>query len=89
MEKSDWSRVSEIYAQGLDSGIATFETTCPTYDDWDRRHLPNCRYVAVENGEVVGWIAVSPTSSRQAYSGSVEVSVYMRSPIKEEELDLN
>lgn len=77
MEKSDWSRVSEIYAQGLDSGIATFETTCPTYDDWDRRHLPNCRYVAVENGEVVGWIAVSPTSSRQAYSGSVEVSVYI------------
>lgn len=77
MEKSDWERVSQIYTQGLESGIATFETTCPTYDDWDNRHLPKCRYVAVEEDKVVGWIALSPISSRPAYSGSVEVSIYV------------
>ena len=49
----------------------------PTYEDWDRRHLPICRYVAVEEGKLVGWIAVSPTSSKPAYSGSVEVSIYV------------
>lgn len=77
MEKGDWKSVSQIYSQGLKSGIATFETVCPTYDEWDWRHLPNCRYVAVEDGEVMGWIALSPTSARPAYSGSVEVSIYV------------
>lgn len=77
MEKSDWQRVSEIYAQGLEKGVATFETACPTYDDWDKSHLQVCRYVSVESGNVVGWIALSPTSIKQAYIGSVEVSVYV------------
>lgn len=77
MENDDWIHVSQIYAQGLERGIATFETACPTYDEWDRKHLPNCCFVAVENGNVVGWIALSPTSARPAYSGSVEVSIYV------------
>ena len=77
MENDDWKRVSQIYAQGLESGIATFETECPSYGEWDRKHLPYCRYVSVEDDEVVGWIAVAPTSERPAYSGSVEVSVYV------------
>lgn len=77
MKRTDWKRVSKIYTQGLEKGIATFETICPTYEDWNKEHLPVCRYVAVEEGNVVGWIAVSPTSSRPAYSGSVEVSIYV------------
>ena len=60
MEKSDWNRVSQIYAQGLEKGVATFEKHVPAYDDWDKRHLSECRYVAIENGNVVGWIALSP-----------------------------
>ncbi len=64
IEKSDWHRVSEIYSQSLENGIATFERICPTYDDWNQRHLSFCRYVAVEKDKVVGWIAISPTSSR-------------------------
>lgn len=77
MENGDWKRVSQIYVQGLKSGIATFETECPIYDEWDAKHLPYCRYVAVEDDEVVGGIAVAPTSERPAYSGSVEVSIYV------------
>ena len=30
-----------------------------------------------EDGQVVGWIAISPTSSRPVYRGCVEVSVYI------------
>jgi phosphinothricin acetyltransferase len=77
MEKDDWERVSQIYIQGLERGIATFETVCPSYEDWDNGHLPDCRYVAVEDGNVVGWIALSSTSTRPAYRGSVEVSIYV------------
>lgn len=77
MEKGDWKRVSQIYISGLERGIATFETACPSYDDWDKGHLPDCRYVSVEDGNVVGWIAASPTSARPAYRGSVEVSIYV------------
>lgn len=35
MEKYGWQRVLEIYFQGLESGIATFERICPTYDGWN------------------------------------------------------
>lgn len=77
MKKDDWESVSKIYAQGLDKGISTFETACPPYDEWNRNHLSNCRYVAVEDGKVVEWTALSPTSTRPVYSGSVEVSIYV------------
>lgn len=77
MEKSDWARVSEIYIQSLEKGIATFETICPKYEDWDKKHFSNCRYVAIEESNIVGWITVSPTSNRPAYRGSVEVSIYV------------
>lgn len=63
MKKDDWESVSKIYVQGLEKGIATFETKCPTYDEWDKKHLSDCRYVAVEDGKVVGWTALSPTST--------------------------
>lgn len=54
IENDDWIHISQIYAQGLQRGIATFETACPTYEEWGRKHLPNCRFVAIENGNVVG-----------------------------------
>ena len=53
MGRRDWKRVSEIYTQGLERGIVTFETICLTYDDWDREHLPICRYVLLKR---VKWL---------------------------------
>jgi len=35
------------------------------------------RFVAEENNRVVGWIAISPVSTRTVYSGVGEVSVYI------------
>jgi L-amino acid N-acyltransferase YncA len=74
---SDWPAVAAVFAEGIATGDATFETTVPTWEDWDARHLPEHRFVAELDGEVVGWIAVVPYSSRAAYRGVGEESVYV------------
>lgn len=77
MEHFDWEQVKNIYAAGIKTGKATFQTYVPTWEEWNSGHLPGCRYVARLNEKVIGWIAFSPTSSRECYSGVVEVSVYV------------
>ena len=76
MRDDDWERVSQIYEQALQEGISTFATVCPTFEEWDKAHLKDCRYVMLADDTVIGWCAVSPTSSREAYKGVVEVSIY-------------
>lgn len=78
MHATDWTAVSQIYAAGIATGEATFETDVPTWEKWDTGHLPNCRFVARSKaGEVLGWAALSPVSSRCVYAGVAEVSVYV------------
>ena len=77
MNKEDWNRVAEIYTEGLERGKSTFNTVCPEYEEWNKNHLVDCRYVAEIEGKVVGWAAISPTSAREAYKGVVEVSIYV------------
>ena len=77
LTRADWPRVEAIYAEGIATGNATFDTEPPSWEEFDAARLPEHRFVAVENGEVVGWIAVSPTSSRKCYAGVVENSVYV------------
>lgn len=77
MKPTDWEFVSQIYEEGIKTGVATFETTVPTYSDWDKAHLDTCRLVAEVNNEVLGWAALSPVSSRCVYGGVGEVSVYV------------
>jgi L-amino acid N-acyltransferase YncA len=73
----DWPAVKAIYEQGIAGGQATFETEAPSWDDWDRSHLEGHRLVALQDGEVVGWAALSPVSSRCVYEGVTENSVYV------------
>ena len=77
MQPEDWEAARAIYQAGIDTGNATFETRAPEWAEWDAKHLPNCRLVAKANGEVIGWTALSPTSSRAVYAGVVEESVYI------------
>jgi L-amino acid N-acyltransferase YncA len=74
---SDWPAVAAIFAEGLATGDATFETTVPDWSDWDARHLDEHRFVAELDGEVAGWIAVVPYSGRGVYRGVGEESVYV------------
>jgi len=73
----DWPAVSEIYWDGMRDGLATFETEVPAWDAWDAAHLPRHRLVADVLGDVVGWAALSPASTRRCYAGVVENSVYV------------
>jgi len=77
MGPSDWSAVRAIYADGIATGNATFETEPPDWEIWDSGHLPDLRFVAVEGDVVVGWAAASPVSERCCYAGVVENSVYV------------
>jgi L-amino acid N-acyltransferase YncA len=78
MRDQDADRVLAIYQQGLDSGQASFEITAPSWEEFDAAKLTEHRHVAVgQNGDVLGWAAVVPVSSRCVYAGVVEHSVYV------------
>jgi L-amino acid N-acyltransferase YncA len=73
----DWPDVARIYADGLATGTASFETHVPTWDEWDARHRREPRFVAEVDGAVAGWLAIMSTSPRHCYRGVVEHSVYV------------
>lgn len=77
MADSDAKAVLAIYAAGIATGAATFETITPAWEQWDAGHLPVCRLVAKANETVIGWAALSPVSKRAVYAGVAEVSVYI------------
>ncbi|MFM2392121.1 MAG: hypothetical protein RLZZ546_98 [Bacteroidota bacterium] len=55
MNSFDWEAVKSIYESGIETGIATFETSAPSWEKWDEGHLGYGRLVAVQNNEVIGW----------------------------------
>lgn len=78
MQAADWTAVAQIYADGIATGNATFETAVPSWESWNNGHLPTGRFVARSDaGEVLGWAALSAVSSRCVYAGVAEVSVYV------------
>ncbi len=79
MHKADWPFVAQIYQEGMDTGIATFEKEVPDHEVWDAGHLKVGRLVAINGGVIMGWAALSPVSSRCVYGGVAEVSVYVGS----------
>lgn len=79
MQPSDWPLVEAIYAEGIATGNATFESESPGWEAWDSRHHPHSRLVARSWDCVLGWAALSPVSVRKVYAGVAEVSVYVAS----------
>jgi len=77
MLATDWESVANIYKEGIDTGVATFETVVPSYESWDRSHMTICRFVAESKEGINGWVAISPVSSRCVYGGVAEVSIYI------------
>ncbi|HEV8685662.1 MAG TPA: GNAT family N-acetyltransferase [Gaiellaceae bacterium] len=77
LRPSDWPEVASIFEAGIETRSATFETEAPLWDAWDESHYHEHRLVAVEDGRVVGWAALSPVSERCCYSGVAEGSVYV------------
>jgi L-amino acid N-acyltransferase YncA len=79
MGRADASQVLAVYQAGLDTGLASFETAAPSWEAFDAAKLPGHRFIAADgDGQVLGWVAVSPVSARRVYAGVVEHSVYVR-----------
>lgn len=77
LRPDDWPEVARIYTEGIETGHATFETDVPSWEEWDSAHRPAPRLVGTVAGDVVAWAAALPVSSRPAYSGVAEVSLYV------------
>lgn len=77
MTAAHWPAVSMIYAEGMATRNATFETELPSWEQWDATHRTDCRFVARDEAGVRGWVALSPVSERFCYRGVCEVSVYV------------
>jgi len=76
MTRYDWLEVCAIYEEGIATGLGTFETKAPTWDEWNAARLPHSRLVA-RDGHVLGWAALSPVSQRACYAGVAEVGIYI------------
>ena len=73
-----WPAVQAIYAAGIATGHATFESEPPSWERFDATRLADHRLVAVDAaGGIAGWVAAGPVSDRCVYAGVVEHSVYV------------
>lgn len=81
MTDEDLAAVRAIYAEGIATRNATFETEAPEESALATKWLPGHRWVAEAEVEgrptVVGWAAVAPVSARACYAGVGETSVYV------------
>ncbi len=77
MQATDWEAVKSIYLEGIATGNATFQTSAPSWETWDKSHLSTCRLVIECDQTVLGWAMLSPLSNRCVYAGVAEVSVYV------------
>jgi phosphinothricin acetyltransferase len=82
LQPGDWPAVAAIFAEGIRTGNATFETTAPTWEAWDAGHLADHRLVVTLDGDVVGWAALSAVSDRACYSGVAEHSIYVAERVR-------
>ncbi|MBB5790342.1 L-amino acid N-acyltransferase YncA/DNA-binding transcriptional ArsR family regulator [Jiangella mangrovi] len=78
LRDDDWADVRRIYRHGIDTGIATFETSVPPSTRLAAAWLPGHRWVAEIDGALVGWTSISPVSDR----GVGETSVYVDSEFR-------
>ena len=77
LQKEHFPEVAQIYAEGIQTGIATFETEVPTWDQWDKKMLPQCRFALILDEEVAAWCSLSSVSKRAVYQGVAENTIYV------------
>ena len=82
MEEKDLNEILEIYNQGIQDGLATFEVEIKDEEyikNWFTVHQGRYAvFVAVKKeGEIMGWASVNPYNTRAAYDGVGELSIYI------------
>lgn len=77
-KSTDWPEVERITQEGIDTGVATFETKPKPQETWEGESISGTQFVAVDDqGKILGWTVLWPVSDRCAYAGVAEVSVYV------------
>lgn len=67
-----WDAVKAIYEAGLATGNASFQTSAPSWEEWDKAHLAHSRLVALEGGVVaLDGDAVAPDGDAVAPDGEL------------------
>ncbi|MBL4837448.1 MAG: N-acetyltransferase [Kordiimonadaceae bacterium] len=74
---ADWPTVEHIMQEGIDTGVATFETVPQSQQKWETESIETTQLVAVDTDDVCGWVVLWPVSDRCAYAGVAEISVYV------------
>lgn len=76
---ADWPEVQRIYAEGIATGIATFESVPPeTFVDFLKTKIESACVVAHDRtGAIAAWAVLIPVSSRHVYRGVAEMSLYV------------
>jgi arsenate reductase len=82
LQKEHYPEVSKIYADGLATGVASFETAVPSWEEWNAKFLKACRFVVLLENKVIAWCALSAISNREVYKGVAEDTVYVASNMK-------
>lgn len=77
MSAEDWPAVARIFEQGIATGNATFERAAPSWEQWSAARCPEPRLVARDGAAVIGWAALTPSSTRAVYRGVGAVSIYV------------
>ena len=80
---SDIQEITKIYNEAIKNTNATFDTIEKTVEKqkkWFENHGPkNPIIVAVKDGKIVGWAALSRYDKKRAYSDTAEISLYVKS----------
>jgi L-amino acid N-acyltransferase YncA len=80
--EADAAAIAEIYNQGIEDRIATYETEWRAAEDrrtWLRSIAGRYPAVVAEaEGQVAGWAGAGPYRTRECYRGIGEFSVYVR-----------
>ena len=76
--EEDWEKIKAIYKEGIETGYSTLETEVPTWENWEKNLVEECKLVARSQDEVLGWAVISKFSSRKVYSGVADVSIYIK-----------
>ena len=77
MVTTDVEAILKIYEEGIQTGHATFEAEVPDWHKWDSGHLTQCRWLAEEEDNALGWGTLTQGSPGKVYLGVAEVSTYV------------
>ena len=84
----DLTAITDIYNEAILTTDATFDTETKTIEDqkeWFESHdSMNPILVAESDDRVIGWASLSKWSDRCAYSGTAEISVYVKDGYREQ-----